>query len=213
WRSCSPSTSISVQVTCGPDPAARNPAINPPGRTGEQFTPAHGHFDRLKRHRTRVSSVCHINEMKQQRQTRHQAAVFGEVLHNDRMLFLPQFAVLQRAPPLEEPLLSCILESEVRRFGAFFDKSAALEKVHVGQPPDNVKGALSSNEVRTPIHEFPAARFVGIDQQRRVKLGRLGDSIKHGLLRKKKHFAPGKLPLHTWSPRDLLLQSLLWTPC
>src|SRR5437899_5726249 len=84
----------------------------------EQFTPAHGHFDRLKRHRTRVSSVCHINEMKQQRQTRHQAAVFGEVLHNDRMLFLPQFAVLQRAPPLEEPLLSCILESEVRRFGA-----------------------------------------------------------------------------------------------
>ena len=174
----------------------------------EQFTPAHGHFDRLKRHRTRVSSVCHINEMKQQRQTRHQAAVFGEVLHNDRMLFLPQFAVLQRAPPLEEPLLSCILESEVRRFGAFFDKSAALEKVHVGQPPDNVKGALSSNEVRTPIHEFPAARFVGIDQQRRVKLGRLDDSIKNGLVINKKHFAPGKLPLHTWSPRELLLQSL-----
>src|SRR5215510_3165789 len=80
------------------------------------------------------------------------------------MLFSAECSILQLAPPFEEPLLSCILESEVRHFCTVFDESTALEKVHVGQPPDNLTGALLGGGVRILIHYFPAGQFVWIDQ-------------------------------------------------
>ena len=115
----------------------------------------------------RFITVGNLDEVEDEGQFREEPAIFGEVLHDERVFALvAQFCCLQVGEPFPEESLCLTIEAEERIVRELLSKSAVIAEVHVSESLGSFEYAVFRFAIRVGIDVlFPARNGVGIYEQ------------------------------------------------
>ena len=138
--------------------------IDPSGVGLQILAPLRGQLSGTQRDWPGGGSVGHFDQMKDQRQARHEGAEFRQVLDHDGFLaVLPKLPLMRSQPVVKKPL-RVGRKMKVRGFFPFLQGCPVCAEFHFGQPLEHSERPVLRFMIGILIDQLPILGLIGIHE-------------------------------------------------